>query len=136
MRSQKKQKASWAPTGEALKNILQQKKFADLNGNTEAHGAHRRSQTQLPTHTLLNFPLRVQDLKTVVLHKLTMSSQKSTFPVALGIRATGVDDATFSITGEAYSAIAMPDSVTHVGKTLQEASEAPLPSLTSCSTGG
>lgn len=51
---------------------------------------------------------------------MTMASHKSTFPVAVGLRATGVDDATYSVTGEAYSAIVMPDSVAHVGKTLQE----------------
>ena len=39
------------------------------------------------------------DLKSVVLHKMTLASQKSTFPIALGVRITGVDDATYSQTG-------------------------------------
>jgi len=43
--------------------------------------------------------LRAGDLKSVVLHKMTMSSQHSTFPVALGLRITGVDDCTFAQTG-------------------------------------
>ena len=38
---QKKNKASWTPTGEAMKAILQQKKFADLNGTTEAQGVSK-----------------------------------------------------------------------------------------------
>ena len=40
------------------------------------------------------------DLKSVVLHKMTMNSVQSTFPIALGLRITGVDDQTFSQTGE------------------------------------
>lgn len=39
---------------------------------------------------------------------------------ALGIRITGVDDATFSQTGEAYSAIALPNADTHTSRTLQQ----------------
>ena len=69
---------------------------------------------------------------------MEMSSQKSSFPVALGIRITGVDDATFSQTGEAYSAIALPNADTHTSRTLQQddtalgarARHAPLPDPT------
>jgi hypothetical protein len=56
----------------------------------------------------------------VVLHKLEVASQKSTFPIALGVRITGVDDATFSQTGEAYSTITLPEADTHITRTLQE----------------
>ena len=52
---------------------------------------------------------------------MTLSSQKSTFPTAVGLRVTGVDDATYSITGDAYSAITMPGADTHVSRTLQKA---------------
>jgi len=55
-----------------------------------------------------------------VLHKLELSAQKSSFPTALGLRVTGVDDATYSLTGDAYSAIAMPNADTHMSRTLQE----------------
>jgi len=34
-----------------------------------------------------------------VLHKMTLAAQKSTFPVALGVRITGVDDSCFAQTG-------------------------------------
>ena len=51
---------------------------------------------------------------------MTLSSQKSTFPTAVGLRVTGVDDATYSITGDAYSAITMPGADTHVSRTLQK----------------
>ena len=59
------------------------------------------------------------DLKSVVLHKMTLAAHKSTFPVALGIRVPGVDDATFSSTGEPYSTIVLPQSETSTGKVLQ-----------------
>lgn len=39
------------------------------------------------------------DLKSVVLHKMTLAAHKSTFPIALGIRMTGVDDSCYSQTG-------------------------------------
>ena len=75
-----------------------QRKFTDLAGSAENQG----------------------DLKSIVLHKLTLSAQKSSFPTALGLRVTGVDDSTFSCTGDSYSAIAMPSADTHVSRVLQE----------------
>ena len=60
------------------------------------------------------------DLKSVVLHKMTMNSVQSTFPIALGLRITGVDDQTFSQTGESYSTIALPNANSHTARTLQE----------------
>ena len=39
---------------------------------------------------------------------------------ALGVRITGVDDSTFSQTGEAYSAISLPETDLHAARTLQE----------------
>ena len=70
----------------------------DLQGNAESQG----------------------DLKSIVLHKMAISAQKNTFPVALGVRITGVDDSTFSQTGEAYSAISLPATDLHTARTLQE----------------
>ena len=75
-----------------------QKKFTDLSGAAEHQG----------------------DLKSVVLHKMTMNSVQSTFPIALGLRITGVDDATFAQTGESYSTIALPNANSHTARTLQE----------------
>lgn len=54
-----------------------QRKFLDLGGSAENQG----------------------DLRSVVLHKMTLGAQKSTFPIALGVRITGVDDKAFSQTG-------------------------------------
>ena len=74
---------------------------------------------------------------------MTLASQKSTFPVgisckaqttilkhrvlsvlffctALGVRITGVDDATYSQTGESYSMISMPNADSHMPRVLQE----------------
>ena len=64
--------------------------------------------------------MRAGDLKSVVLHKMTLSAQKSSFPIALGVRITGVDDSCFSQTGESYSMITMPGADTHVSRVLQE----------------
>ena len=60
------------------------------------------------------------DLKSVVLHKMSLGAHKSTFPIALGVRMTGVDDSCYSQTGESYSMIAMPNADTHMPRTLQE----------------
>ena len=54
-----------------------QRKFMDLGGSAENQG----------------------DLRSVVLHKMTLSAHKSTFPIALGVRLTGVDDSAYSQTG-------------------------------------
>jgi len=54
-----------------------QRKFMDLGGSAENQG----------------------DLRSVVLHKMTLAAHKSTFPIALGVRLTGVDDSTYSQTG-------------------------------------
>ena len=95
----KSQSAVWAPpSAEATKSIFQQRKFMDLGGSAEKQG----------------------DLKSVVLHKMTLDAHKSTFPIALGVRLTGVDDSCFSQTGESYSMIAMPNADTHMPRTLQE----------------
>jgi hypothetical protein len=47
----------------------------------------------------------VGDLKSVVLHSLTLSSVSSDFAVPVGVKITGVDNSTYSLTGEAYSTV-------------------------------
>jgi hypothetical protein len=54
-----------------------------------------------------------------VLHNLEVSHVKSTFPVSLGARITGVDDKTYSSTGESFSAIVLPNSESNATKKLQ-----------------
>lgn len=51
---------------------------------------------------------------------MTLGAQKSTFPIALGVRMTGVDDKAFAKTGESYSMIAMPNADSHQSRVLQE----------------
>ena len=75
-----------------------QRKFLDLGGSAENQG----------------------DLRSVVLHKMTLQAQKSTFPIALGVRMTGVDDKAFAQTGESYSMITMPNADSHTSRILQE----------------
>ena len=76
-------RATWAPSQEALRSIFQQKRFTSLEGSAEQMG----------------------DLKSIVLHNLRVTHVKSTFPCSLGARICGVDDATYSSTGEAFSTI-------------------------------
>jgi hypothetical protein len=49
--------------------------------------------------------------------KLTVCSYAS---AAVGTRISGVDDSTYSITGEAFSQIVAADSATHTSRLLQE----------------
>ena len=58
--------------------------------------------------------------QSIVLHKLTLASQSNDFPLALGAKITGVDDKTFSSTGESYSTIKLANSTSHTAKSLQE----------------
>ena len=50
---------------------------------------------------------------------MSVSHVKSTFPCSLGARITGVDDRTFSSTGEAFSSIVLPHSESNAVKELQ-----------------
>ena len=45
-----------------------------------------------------------------MLHGMTCNNVVSTFPIALGARISGVDDCTFSSTGEPYSMVALPNT--------------------------
>ena len=50
---------------------------------------------------------------------MSVSHVKSTFPMSLGARITGVDDRTFSSTGESFSNIVLPHSESNAVKELQ-----------------
>ena len=78
-----KTKATWSPSPEALKQIFQQKKFTDLAGAAEQQG----------------------DLRSIVLHSMKLTHVKSSFPFSIGARMTGVDDITYSLTGEPLATI-------------------------------
>ena len=92
-----KSRGTWAPTQEALRSIFQQKRFTSLDGAAENMG----------------------DLKSVVLHNMRITHVKSTFPMALGAKISGVDDCTYSSTGEAFSAIVLPKTESSRVKELQ-----------------
>ena len=51
---------------------------------------------------------------------MTLVNQKSTFPVSVGTRITGVDESTFSITGESFANITTPEANSHTAITLQK----------------
>jgi len=92
-----KSKGTWQPSSEALRSIFQQKRFTSLDGAVDTQG----------------------DLKSVVLHDLKVEHTSSSFPVSLGARITGVDDTTFSSTGESFSMIVLPQSSSANERTLQ-----------------
>ena len=94
----RKAKGTWAPSTEALRAMLQQKKFTDLSGTAEQSG----------------------DLKSVVLHSMTLASVKSDFEVPLGVKISGVDNSTYSLTGEAFSAVVAPKTESNVARVLQK----------------
>jgi hypothetical protein len=79
-------KGTWSPSPETLKAIFQSKKFTSLTGHAEGQG----------------------DLKSIVLHSMTVNHVSSTFPIALGARISGVDDSTFSSTGQPFSHVVLP----------------------------
>jgi len=93
----RKNKASWAPTATALKNILQKKKFTSLGGSAEGTG----------------------DLRSIVLHDMTATHISSNFPFPVGANLSAVDANTYSITGEAFGFIAPSNSSTNVSTRLQ-----------------
>lgn len=93
----RKHKGTWAPTGEALRNMLQQKKFTSLDGTTEYVG----------------------DLKSVVLHNMTLASATSDFSIPIGIKVTGVDNTAFSLSGEAFSHVVPSNTSTSTARVMQ-----------------
>ena len=60
------------------------------------------------------------DLKSVVLHSMTLANVKSDFSVPLGVKLTGVDSATYGLTGEAYSTIVPPMTESNTARILQK----------------
>lgn len=59
------------------------------------------------------------DLKSIVLHNLTMTSVSSDFDVPIGMRVSGVDSSTYSLTGAAYSTVVPPQTSTNAARVLQ-----------------
>jgi len=92
-----KSKGVWSPSTSSLQSMLQQRRFTKLDGTADCQG----------------------DLKSVVLHDLAIDHIVSTFPIALGTKITGVDDRTFSSTGEPYSLIVLPNSNVATSRSLQ-----------------
>ena len=93
-------KAVWSPRKEVLDNIFRQHKFVSLDGRTKPLG----------------------NMNSVVIHSIKASNWHSTFPMALGVKVSGVENKTFSSTGSPYSMVVYPGSHETAGnwKTLQE----------------
>jgi len=93
----RKAKGQWAPTQSALKQMFQKKKFTSLGGAAEGTG----------------------DLRSVVLHDMTMTHMSSDFPMPVGANITAVDANTYSVTGDAFGYIAPANSASTVNTKLQ-----------------
>jgi len=99
----RKAKGTWAPTSSALKNIFQKKKFVNLGGSAEGTG----------------------DLRSVVLHDMTLTHFASNFPLPVGATITAVDSNTYSVTGEAFGFVA-PSMSSSSGSTKLQADDTSL----------
>ena len=53
------------------------------------------------------------DLKSVVLHDMTIENLVSSFPISLGTNITTVDENTYSSTGEAFSMVVLVSTTHH-----------------------
>lgn len=88
----------WQPTQEALAAMFQKAKYTNLKGNMENKG----------------------DLKSVILHSVSVKAVQSDFPFAIGAKITGVDESTFTRSGKAFSAVFMPKESSHAHRVLQK----------------
>lgn len=123
----KKSKATWSPSTEAVRNILQQRRFTDLTGASESQGDLKESDCISLKPPLANTLTlsgsqfhRALGAQSVVLHKLAIDQQSNSFPIAVGTKVVGVEDNTYSLTGEAFSSVALPETAVTTAKTLQE----------------
>lgn len=89
--------ATWAPSSSALKRIFQQSKFTDLSGKADRHG----------------------DMKSIVLHSVTLEEASSNLPVSVGVKIPGVDNNTFTLTGESFSHVLPPEATSSTARVLQ-----------------
>lgn len=80
--------------------------------------------------------------QSVVLHEMNVESIVSTFPISLGAKISGVDDMTFTSTGESFSLVLLPKTNTSTQRKLQSddvslgaqpaAQPAPVPAPQAC----
>lgn len=89
---------TWQPPVKTLGGIFKQTQFVDLNGTTRAVG----------------------DLRSTVLHSISTTALKSSFPIQLGVKIAGVDSNTYSSIGNPYSLIAPPESMSNIPVELQK----------------
>ena len=95
--SQKRGASTWAPSPSAAKRIFQQTKFTDLSGKAERHG----------------------DMKSVVLHSVQLEEAGSNFPISVGAKISGVDSNTFTLNGECFSHVLLPETTSSNPRMLQ-----------------
>lgn len=95
--SQKRGASTWAPSPSACKRIFQQTKFTDLSGKVERHG----------------------DMKSMVLHSVDLEEAASNFPISVGAKISGVDTNTFTLNGESFSHVLLPETTSSAARTLQ-----------------
>lgn len=132
-----KTKGTWSPSSEALKSIFQQKRYTALDGSAEVQGdlkvsfsttgsnSHTQNSAKVDSSSMsgnnmwMSFTVQYPYSQAVVLHSMDVSHVKSTFPISLGARISGVDDATYTSTGESFSHVILPNSESSASKKLQ-----------------
>ena len=87
----------WKLSESQLDGVFKHVRFVDLNGSTTPRG----------------------DLQSTVLHSVDATAVKSTFPIQIGIKVTGVDNSAFSSVGTPYSMIAMSEASSNIPIELQ-----------------
>ena len=90
--------STWSLNEAQLESIFKQMRFLDLSGNTKSTG----------------------DLASTVLHSVDAINLKSTFPIQLGIKVTGVENKAFSSIGVPYSLITMSNASSNIPIELQK----------------
>lgn len=88
----------WAPAQDKLKSIFHQTKFDSINGSAAKYG----------------------NLKSVVLHSLSVMNVESNAPFAIGMDVSGVDNMTYTKNGDAFSHIVTPNAKHYVERELQK----------------
>ena len=90
--------AVWSPSKEQIAAILRQPRFQNLQGDVSTEG----------------------DLRSILLHKMSLNEVASTWPLSIGMRITGVDNDTFTLNGSRFATVVPPDTYNSNTRVLQE----------------
>jgi len=83
---------------EQIAAILRQPRFQNLQGDVSTEG----------------------DLRSILLHKMSLHEVGSNWPLSIGTRITGVDNDTFTLNGSRFATVVPPDTYNSNTRVLQE----------------